>query len=388
MGRRKSIIVATVLRPQGETGVQSHLNTAIAFAKQEGVGIELATPFGVNKALVYPVFGLRKLVEPFSSSLGLWWYMRGHRALLQYYLRRRLRLYPHGVIVYAQDLQSAYAAVELRRNGWPIEVVWMVHQNISVADEFAAKGNITEGGWLYKDIVRIERHVLPRVDRLLFPSLFMRDQVTSRTPEIAGVPSYVIPNFIATQDRTPEIQDVSMGDVITIGTLEPRKNQSFILQVLAHAHRLGRPYRLTLVGDGPLRRELETLASRLGLASYVTFAGYVPEAARILPRHKAYAHAARMENLPITVLEALATRKPILAAPSGGIPEVFTDGVEGFFWDLDDPLQAARQLIKLLEDEALYKRMAGAAYARYETCFAPRVVGPQLLEAVLGPRNR
>ena len=146
MGRRKSIIVATVLRPQGETGVQTHLNAAIAFAKQEGVSIELATPFAVNKALVYPMFGLRKFVEPFSSSLGLWWYLRGHRALLQYYLRRRLHHYPHGVIVYAQDLESAYTAVELRRNGWPIEVVWMVHQNISVADEYAEKGYITKAG--------------------------------------------------------------------------------------------------------------------------------------------------------------------------------------------------------------------------------------------------
>ena len=149
---------------------------------------------------------------------------------------------------------------------------------------------------------------------------------------------------------------------------------------------MGYPYRLTLVGDGPLKKELETLASRLGLARHVKFAGYVPAAAKLLPRYKAYVHAARMESLGIILLEALASRRPVLAAPLGGIPEVFSDGIEGFSWDLDNPLQAARHLIRLLEDEALYERMSGAAYARYETCFMPPVVGPRLLEAVLGAK--
>ena len=90
----------------------------------------------------------------------------------------------------------------------------------------------------------------------------------------------------------------------------------------------------------------------------------------------------------MAVLEALGAGKPVLAAPVGGISEQVTDGVEGFYWTLGDPVAAAHRLIRLLEDPVLYERMSRAARMRYERCYAPEVVMPRLMEAVLGSYER
>lgn len=385
MRKEADIFIATIMRPQGETGVQTHFNTCIEFAERAGVSVELLTPFGANKTLVYLMFGPRKLVQYLNTELGIWWYRYWHYILLRNQIFKRLYDHPRKAVVYAQDPLSARAALDLKDRGWPIEVVLIVHFNISQAIEWAEKGDIAVEGWLYKHIVRFESQVLPRVDRLLFPSRFIQQQIVERIPDVAKVPSWVVPNFLTPEhDGVQKVTTTLSGDIITIGTLEPRKNQQFILQALAHAHRLGHPYQLTIVGDGSLRRNLKVLVSQLKLEGYVEFTGYLPNAARLLCRHRICVHAARIENLSILLLEALAAGKPILAAPVGGVPEIFTHGVEGFYWDLDDPGRAAESLIEILENKALYEQMSEAARSRYESHFSSEVVGARWLGAVLG----
>jgi glycosyltransferase involved in cell wall biosynthesis len=113
------------------------------------------------------------------------------------------------------------------------------------------------------------------------------------------------------------------GDLVSIGTLEPRKNQAYLLRVLAAINAQGRAYTLSLVGQGPDRKQLKDLARELGVAHQVRFLGYRGKAAHLLAGYRAYVHAATMENLSVTVIEALASELPVFAAPVGGIPEIF-----------------------------------------------------------------
>jgi glycosyltransferase involved in cell wall biosynthesis len=177
------------------------------------------------------------------------------------------------------------------------------------------------------------------------------------------------------------------ADILSIGTLEPRKNQIFLLKVLAHAKRLGHIYTLTMIGRGPSLNELQEHAIQLGIETQVQFPGRIDGAARLLPRHRVYAHAAIVENLPITLVEALAAGRPIFAPAVGGIPEVFADGREGVYWDLEDEEAAAEKLIAVLEDSALYQKLSRAAHERYEEAFSPTVLVPQWLHAILAKQG-
>lgn len=385
--RGAALYVATIARPtKVDTGAQTHVRTLVEHTARLGIRAPVLTPFSVAAGIAYPVMAVGRLARLFGSAPWVWCYLVGRHALLRRGVGRTLRR-DAPAVVYAQDLVSAQAALDLRARGWALEVVLVVHSAAAPADEWVENGYIRRTGRVYRRIARLEQRVLPRVDRLVFPSDYVARGVRQRVAGAARVPSWRIPNcvFPRAAGTRPAADG---GDLISIGALVPNKNHEFLLRVLAAAHGMGFPYRLTIVGAGPLRQRLHALAGALGVAHAVTFAGYVPDAAALLPAHRAYVHAARVENCCMAVLEALAAGRPVLAVRSGGIPEQVTDGVEGVHWELDAPGEAARRLIELLEDPALYARAARAAAARYAAQFTPAIVMPQLLDVLLGPDGR
>jgi glycosyltransferase involved in cell wall biosynthesis len=351
-----------------------------AAARERGITVEILSPFSAPALAVYTLFGAGKTLKALSRPAHAWWYGWSHGYLQRRVMRRISATRP--AVIYAQDPISAEAGLRLRDRGYPVEVVLAIHVNRSDADEWVGKGSIAAGGRLYRSMMVRDAAVLPRVNRLVFLSRFVQRQTLEHTPEAGKVPRWVIPNSVV---PPPSLRGTPVsGELITIGTLEPRKNQEFLLRVVASAHAMGARYRLTVVGDGTLRGRLTALAKQLGIAGHVSFRGAVHNGAALLCEHLVYVHGARMENLPIAIIEALSVGKPVLAAPVGGVPEVFRDGIEGIYWNLDDPEGAARRLIGVLEDPVLYQRLSQAARERYARCFAPEVVMDQLIPAVLG----
>jgi glycosyltransferase involved in cell wall biosynthesis len=203
----------------------------------------------------------------------------------------------------------------------------------------------------------------------------MRLHLISRIAGLAAKPYTILPNFISS-DAPPA--DGPEGDIITIGTLEPRKNQVFLLYVLAAARKRGRCYSLTIVGRGEDESKLRAEAFRVGVSDQVRFAGYVHRASRLIHRHRVYAHAAKMESFGIVLIEALAAGIPVLAPAVGGIPEVVSDGVDGYLWNINDVDGSAAKLIGILEDESLRLRMGAAGQAKYNGEFRTDHVAPKL----------
>ncbi|MBE0446826.1 MAG: glycosyltransferase [Actinobacteria bacterium] len=385
MGKQKVYIV-TLLAPRGETGVQTHFNAFADIAWLNQVEVDIITPGKANMVMRGTLRRIGILLGWCKKEWGILWTRWVQYVLLLQLLYLRLRCHKtYKKTIYAQDPLSAKAALRLRNAGHALEIVLVLHFNISEAHEVIEKGYATKGSLLYRHFLKLEKEVLPRVDRLLFVSDFMRQQVQSRLPETMNIPTHVIPNFasIPNSQEADELHSESR-DLISVGTLEPRKNQEFLLHVLVHAHRLGYRYQLTLVGDGPSRKRLEDLASELGLTQYVLFMGFQQNGASLIVHHRAYAHAARMESFGLVITEALASGKPVFAAPVGGIPEIFNDGVEGVFWDLDNPQRSAELLIEVLEDQDTYRNMCLAAKERYMKNFSPEVLGRKWLNAVVG----
>lgn len=370
----ETILIATLMRPEGETGVQTHFRAFMAYLAKQGVSVELVTPYSAPRWQVYPAFALRRLIDPVSRPLSVWWYRAGHAWFLRAALRRRLAD-GKPCVIYAQCPPSAAAALAARASAQQ-RVVMVVHFNLSQADEWLGKGMLREGDRVWRGIRKLEAEVLPRLDGLVFVSRFMRESLLARIPDMGKVPYAVVPNFVddpgAPAPLPPE------ADLIAVGTLEARKNQSYLLDVLAAAREHGHRYTLTLVGDGPDRAVLEKKAHSLGLSEQVRFAGFVSNAAHWMARHRACIHAARMENLPITLIEAMAHGRPVVAPAVGGIPEVFDDGVEGMQLPLDQADEAANVLIAFLSDAESCERAGAAARNRFLERFDTRVAARTL----------
>ncbi|MFA7667674.1 MAG: glycosyltransferase, partial [Burkholderiaceae bacterium] len=291
--------------------------------------------------------------------------------------------------LYAQCPVSAAAALTARTS--PLQkVVMAVHFNVSQADEWAQSGRIPDHGHDFYAIRAFEARWLPQVDALVFVSRFMRDVLLERLPMLDRVPHAIVPNFVADPGEPTlvgAIGSVAAGpgeafdaDLVSIGTLEPRKNQAAQLEIVAAAGRTGTPLTLTIIGDGPDRAMLEARAAELGITDVVRFTGYVADAARLLARHRALLHTAHIENLPIAPIEALAAGRPVLAVPTGGTGELFDDGIEGLALPADDPAAAADRIVQLLADPARMAAMGRAARARHAARHAPGRVARELID--------
>lgn len=381
MSQNPKLIVATLMTPQGETGVQTHFNAIIKEAVKRGIATQLITPYDTRVIIARKSAGLvSKVLRAINIEWQTLWNRWSHYFLLRHLLKQSLQNEENEVVIYAQDPLSARAALSAKKAQQ--RVVTVVHFNISESYEVQTKGLSPEGGRLCQHLQDNETLTLPKVDKIIFVSHFMQQVVNDRLPTIKAVPQTVIANFI--QDHGPaQPHQTQQGDLITIGTLESRKNQAFILKVLANAHARGHHYRLTVIGNGPDRAMLENLAAELKLTDSVTFLGFQANAAEYMAGHRVYAHAALMENLPITLLEALAHALPILAPAVGGIPDVLIDGEQGYFWPLDNIDLATDKLCEVLENEILYAQLSKQARARFENHFSEHALADSWLKALM-----
>ncbi len=158
--------------------------------------------------------------------------------------------------------------------------------------------------------------------------------------------------------------------LVSVGRLSSEKGQAGLLCALAKVAR-ERDVELRLVGDGPERKELEALTTRLGLDERVTFVGRVPSghvAAELL-QADAFIMSSFMEGLPVVLIEALAMSVPVIAPFVAGIPELVEHGVSGLLFPASDWNALAAMIERLIGDPQASERMAEEGRRRVEAEF-------------------
>lgn len=164
---------------------------------------------------------------------------------------------------------------------------------------------------------------------------------------------------------TAELREASASqEVLAIGDLTTRKAIDLLLPAFARVAADRPAARLTLVGDGPERPRLESLAADLGIAGKVNFAGY-QQRDRIpgfLARARCLVFPTRFDIWGLVLTEAMAAGVPCIASVRAGATEdLIRDGSNGFSVDCADTTALADRLARLLDDEALARRLGDAA---------------------------
>lgn len=155
----------------------------------------------------------------------------------------------------------------------------------------------------------------------------------------------------------------------TLGRLAEQKAYDVLLDALALLPAEAPPWRLVLLGDGPLRPMLEAKAAALGLAPKVVFALFRDDAAALLPAFDSVVFSSHFEGLPIALLEAMAAGKAVVSTAVGGIPAALEDEKEGLLLPPRDPALLAKRLGRVLTDQALCASLGKMARRRYEAEF-------------------
>ena len=208
-------------------------------------------------------------------------------------------------------------------------------------------------------------------------SLFLAVSEAVRTRALAvGYPperTLTHHNGVDTGRFRPSPEPPEPGLVLHVGRLVEKKGTRELLDAFARAGGGS----LVILGDGPLRANLERQARTLGISASVRFLGERPPVevagwmrrAWLLAAPSVTAGDGDAEGLPTVVCEAAASGLPVIATRHSGIPEAVVDGETGLLCDERDSPALARNLSALLADPERRAAMAAAARRRAERCF-------------------
>jgi N-acetyl-alpha-D-glucosaminyl L-malate synthase BshA len=228
------------------------------------------------------------------------------------------------------------------------------------------------------------------LDRSYFPitkfSIEKSDGITSvsqdvrrDTYEVFGVPNEirVIYNFVNTEIYQPmENRPAGEKRLMHISNFRPVKRVTDCIRILAEVLKTT-PAQLYMVGDGPDRPEAHRLARELGIEGQVTFMGKQDHVERLFPQMHVVLMPSQMESFGLGALEGMACGVPPVATRVGGLPELVTDGVDGFLEPVGDIHAQSRRVVELLTDEERHRSMAQAARHTAVERFASSAIIPQ-----------
>ncbi|HET7082084.1 MAG TPA: glycosyltransferase family 4 protein [Candidatus Limnocylindria bacterium] len=323
-----------------------------------------------------------------------------------------LRLDRSAYEVRALSLSSGSAVQRLRRLGLEVEVIDeaddeaavreltaylvrneidLLHAHMYRAEVVGARASVAAGTAVVMATVHSSRvrsaediatlaALTPVMDRLLVPSASIVAKVRA---EGRGAASFsVIPNGVdlARFDLPPGAcalrREFGIPDgaplLGVVARLEPEKGHRYLIEAMPAILRGAPETWLVIVGEGSLDAELRSLASALPAPARdsVIFTGRREDVAAITAEIDVAVLPSLREAQGISILEAMARRKPVVASAVGGIPEVLTNGIDGLLVPPADPAALADACIRLACSPELRARMGEAGRATVEARFS------------------
>lgn len=197
----------------------------------------------------------------------------------------------------------------------------------------------------------------------------------------------IIPGAINAMHFRPK-EDRPLGAVSELPTLlyhgrvDRRKGVLELIEAVDRLNNAGREFRLIISGIGPDLIPAKELAAELGLDGRIEFSGYVDynEAPAVYRKADIFVSPTWSEGFSNTILEAMASGLPIVAARSVGVVDCLTDNENALFHDVHDVDKLVEQISTLLDDPALRQRLAENAMEEIRHKYQWPVVAGQLIE--------
>lgn len=244
-------------------------------------------------------------------------------------------------IVYANGAYSFLAAVgaaKLLR----VPIIWVEH-NTTLPNS------------------RVLEQMIRQADHIIAVSNVIRDQFASLVPDaqpkLKIIHNGVEPDKFIIDDATSRHARAAFGwseqnmIVGTVSRLAPEKGVKYFVETAALVAREFPAARFLVVGEGEERSELATQIERLKIKDWVYLAGFREDVPELLSAMDVLVLASLEEAFPISILEAMAAARPVVAADVGGVREAVVDGETGFVVPPRDAGALARAVNELLRDE-------------------------------------
>jgi phenylacetate-CoA ligase len=288
-------------------------------------------------------------------------------------LRGLFRLVPYAVRLWRVAGQVEVIHV-MANSGWSWHLyaapaVWIAHwRHVPAVVNY--RGG--EAGTFLARSGRSVRRTLRHSAALIVPSGFLKEVFAGR-----GLPAGIVPNIIDVERFHPA--QVSARDatrhLVVARNLEPIYDIPTALRAFALIRKSVPDVRLTVAGSGPERAALEALCRALGIDESVQFCGTRnrDEMATLYRSADAVINPSQVDNMPNSVLEAMASGVPVVSTNVGGVPFILRDDVTGLMVPADNAQAMATAVLRLLGNPELARRLAAAATLDVQQYAWPRV---------------
>ena len=232
----------------------------------------------------------------------------------------------------------------------------------------------TVHGWLFRPDLkerfyeRLELWAFRSFDRVITLSRYYENFLDDRlgAGRVVRIPSGFETSGLPS-GRAALPSDFTIG---MLGRLSWEKNHAIFLGAARRFLDGGGKAGFLVAGEGAERARLETRRRELALDQAVVMPGYLPSA-DFFRQVAVLVQCSRMENLPYSLMEAMAWQRPVIATRVGGMPDLVEDGRNGFLVAPNNEEALALRMIQLAADHELAVRMGKVGRAKLESEFAP-----------------
>lgn len=170
--------------------------------------------------------------------------------------------------------------------------------------------------------------------------------------------SYNVPREKMRRELGIELDAPVVGNM---GALVDHKGHRYLLEAMPTVLARYPKARCVILGEGPLRADLEKRAATLGIARAVVFAGYRADIEPFLASFDVFALASHLEGLCTSLIDAMLLGVPAVGTDTGGVPDLIQDGTTGLLVPPRNPEALARAIVELLENPERAQTLADAA---------------------------
>ncbi len=239
---------------------------------------------------------------------------------------------------------------------------------------------------------------LGRVLRLLLHTADVKTAISTYVKGLLGYEDVIIIPYASALDVKefhPPKEKPEKPVILFVGRLVERKGVRYLIEATKILKEMGVDISLHIVGDGPLRKELEELTKGLGLDSVVLFKGRVGgnelieeyKNSHIFVLPSIVDSRGDTEGLGVVLIEALTFGLPVIGSRVGGIPDIIIDKETGLLINEKDPVELASAIEYLLLNWEEAKKMVVMGQRRIKDKFSPEGVADKILEIYRGLKN-
>jgi glycosyltransferase involved in cell wall biosynthesis len=217
--------------------------------------------------------------------------------------------------------------------------------------------------WAHKIL---SRGILRRADCIVACSKALARQVAETFPDVGEKATWVHNGLTLKPHMPAQELAVPTPFLLCVSRHVHKKGIDSLLRAFALVSNELKELSLVLVGDGPLLSEHKVLATRLQVERKVMFAGEVAfeDVPSYFAQCSAYVLPSRAEPFGLVLLEAAYYAKPMVCTSVGGVPEIITNGVDGAMVEPDDPAAMAMEILTILRDRDLGRRLEAMRHAK------------------------